>query len=145
MKKMIFFMLMLSAAVFLLAGCDNEKEFSYEIKNVSGKDWVLIGDFDTNFVYTGDNYGLDSAFTIKGGKSQSESFSAERLIESGRLQEKSKTSYEIVMRFIAGDILKVSEEGTISKDLIMQDITVSGTYGKNAVIEWDGSNFKQLK
>lgn len=164
MKRTFLFMIILFMAVFMLAGCDstsggngkefdstsggNGKEFRYEIKNISGEQWALIGDFDSDFVYTGDNYGLDTEFAIRAGKSESESFDAhgvQRLIESGRLEETSETTYKITMKFIAGRIPNDPGEDTITTGLIMQNITIIGGYNKTAVIEWDGSNFKQAK
>jgi len=160
MKKVFLFMFILLMAVFMLAGCgsesggmtgdeseigENEKEFCYEIKNTSGKEWTLIGDFDTDFVYTGDNYGLDVAFAIKASENRLENFSVERLIKSGKLEETSNTTYKIVIRFIAGEIPNETGKDMVRTDLIMQDIAIKGTYNKYAVIEWDGTSFKQVK
>ena len=147
MKKTMLFTFLLLMVIFVFVGCNSEagsgeKEFQYQIKNVSGDDWVLIGDFDTDFVYTGDNYGLDPAFVIKNGKSESESFIAQRLIDSGRLDEMTEGTYKIKMRFIAGKLPQNANEDTITSGLIMQDITITGTYNKEVVVEWDGTSFK---
>jgi len=49
------------------------------------------------------------------------------------------------MRCIAGEFPKDPEVKVVKYGLVVQDLTVSGTFGKYAVIEWDGTNFKQVK
>src|SRR5665648_180702 len=51
--------------LFVMTSCSSdsdEKTFEMEIVNASNSAYLLLFDFDTNFVYTGDNYGIGVEF-----------------------------------------------------------------------------------
>jgi hypothetical protein len=127
------------------AGNTGEKVVKYELKNVSGTSYLL--DSEVAPYELPDAYGITD-FTVKAGDSEKSRVSdPEELLSSGQLVETSATTYEIVITFVWAEIPTDEDELDMNQTegpFYTQDITLTGTYGEYAVIEWDGSSFRQV-
>jgi hypothetical protein len=126
------------------------KTATYEIKNVSGTSSVM--DFDTDPIYFDDVDAIDvTDFTVGAGESTGGWIDVVTLLESGALTELSPTTYSVTVYIGVGEIPADEEEQYVylnpayGQTAFLHTVTITGTYGENEIIEWDGASFTQVK
>lgn len=152
--KRISIIVLAAFLLFSAAGCSGdqsagsgqgaEKSAIFKVMNVSGMPWVMdsddVGEYDT----------LDaidvSDFTIEPGGSYGGGVYIEEQKELGNFIETSPTKYEVTVEFLAGEVPDDPEENNqlYVEDFTIYSLRISGTYNEPVVIEWDGSQFKQV-
>lgn len=163
MKKIlsIFFTILL---IFSLFACGSEqtgqespaKDNKYadhvlvEVVNLSGSPWILIPghvpDPDVHSV----TFSI-TTMTVEPGESTTNNITVNGDLkdyeEMGLYQKTSDRDYELDLYIIETPIPTDPEvlEDNFTDEFNLVQVPITGTLGEYAVIEWDGSNFKQVK
>ena len=158
----LFALLLVCVIVLSLSACEGdkatttgntEKEVMYELRNVSGAPMVLDSGLDAGYWDNLDGLWAED-FTKETGSLGIAHFDAEEGVKNGWIVETSPTTYEMTKYYAAGSVPE--EEEYLYLDLVWEEfypeamgkvytVTVSGTYNKLAVVEWDGSSFTQVE
>jgi len=127
-----------------------KKTASYEIKNASGKPWVI--DSSTDPKYFDGLDGLDvSDCTVASNEKIRGGFDVEKRIQQGVLTELSPTTYSGTVTIAAGAVPAEKDEQYVYLNPLygqtaqIYKVNITGVYWEYAVIEWDGTSFKQIK
>jgi len=122
----------------------------YEIRNVSGTSWVL--DTSSDPEYYDDVDAIDvSDYTVAPDGIVKGEFFAEDGLQSGALVELSPTTYSVTVKCVAGEVPSDDDEQYVylnpayGQTAQIYAVTITGVYEEYAVIEWDGTSFKQVK
>lgn len=127
-----------------------KKAANYEIRNVSGMPWVI--DSSTDPKYFDGLDGLDASdLTVAPDEKIRGGFDVETRIQQGVLTELSPTTYSGIVTIAAGAVPEDEDEQYVYFNPVygqtaqIYQVTITGVYGEYAVIEWDGTSFKQVK
>lgn len=158
MKKTILSIIIISITVFMFSGCSEqsgstgkeEKFVRYEVKNLTSEDWVICHGGTKQMK---DISGIAiQGLIVKAGASTRMTIvvgneKIEQAIKEGRLKEMSKNTWECPTGITAGGVVPPGKEkGEVPAPFFrVQDITLTGTYDEYTVVEWNGSEFKQVK
>jgi len=69
-------------------------------------------------------------------------------MEIGQLKELSGDTFEITVRFVAGEYPtdpKMISDNMIPPPFYIQDLVIAGKYNTSVVVEWTGSQFRLAK
>ena len=129
---------------------DAKKTANYEIRNESGMPWVI--DSSTDPKYFDDLDGLyASDLTVAPDEKIRGGFDVKVRIQQGVLIELSPTTYSGTVTIAAGAVPEDEDEQYVyfnplyGQTAQIYQLTITGVYGEYAVIEWDGTSFKQVK
>ena len=121
-----------------------EKNVVYQIRNDSGKAWMLDSSAETGYYDDLDAFDA-SDYTVSPGETVRTGVNEAKRLASGEMVETSLTTYELLVTFAAGPLPDDPKEQYVYiEDVTLQPLKINGTYGEEPVIVWDGSAFKQV-